>query len=242
MSMNMRKKAGLLAVVAMLTISISAGAADNPNNLMITADSLSYDGTSGKADAVGNVVITQADKTMTGASGWYNVKTREADLNGGVSMIGTDMAMAASSVHSFNDNQFQAKGNVHLQRQNRQIYGDTVDYNTATEYGLVTGNARLIADGTTLTGNTVEGWMKEIRAVANGNVTFDSPARNASGSADHATYTQTPNQDDGVVLLTGNAKAVQNGNVINAPELKVTLSDNSAETMGGRSTLIIVPR
>ena len=196
--MNMRKKAGLLAVVAMLTLSISAGAADNPNNLMITADSLSYDGTSGKADAVGNVVITQADKTMTGASGWYNVKTREADLNGGVSMIGTDMAMAASSVHSFNDNQFQAKGNVHLQRQNRQIYGDTVDYNTATEYGLVTGNARLIADGTTLTGNTVEGWMKEIRAVANGNVTFDSPARNASGSADHATYTQTPNQDDGL--------------------------------------------
>ena len=66
--MNMRKKAGLLAVEAMLTLSISAGAADNPNNLMITADSLSYDGTSGKADAVGNVVITQADKTMTGAS------------------------------------------------------------------------------------------------------------------------------------------------------------------------------
>ena len=108
--MNMRKKAGLLAVVAMLTLSISAGAADNPNNLMITADSLSYDGTSGKADAVGNVVITQADKTMTGASGWYNVKTREADLNGGVSMIGTDMAMAASSVHSFNDNRILNSG------------------------------------------------------------------------------------------------------------------------------------
>jgi len=35
--------------------------------------------------------------------------------------------------------------------------------------------------------------------------------------------------------------AVQNGNVLNAPELKIRLADDSAETLGGRSTLIIVP-
>ena len=62
-----------------------------------------------------------------------------------------------------------------LQRSDRQIFGDKVEYNTDTEYGLVSGNARLIAEGTTLTGNQVEGWLKEIRAVAQGDVTFSNP-------------------------------------------------------------------
>ena len=149
--------------------------------------------------------------------------------------------MSAQSVHSINDNQFSATGDVHLQRNDRQIFGDSVEYNSDTEYGKVLGNARLIAEGTTLTGNQVEGWLKEIRAVAQGDVTFNNPDRNVSGSADRATYTQTPNQNDGVVLLTGSAHAVQNGNVLNAPELKLYLNDNSAETLGGRSTLVISP-
>ena len=31
------------------------------------------------------------------------------------------------------------------------------------------------------------------------------------------------------------------GNVRKAPELKIRLADDSAETLGGRSTLVIVP-
>ena len=173
--------------------------------------------------------------------GWYNTKTQEANLDGGVSMIGSDMAMSAQAVHSYNNNKFTANGSVHLQRADRQIFGDSVEYNSDTEYGKVVGNAKLIAEGTTLTGNQVEGWLKEIRAVAQGGVTFNNPDKNVSGSADRATYTQTPNQNDGVVLLTGSAHAVQNGNVLNAPELKLYLKDNSAETLGGRSTLVITP-
>ena len=102
-------------------------------------------------------------------------KTQEASLEGGVSLIGSDMAMSAQSVHSYNNNKFTASGGVHLQRGDRQIFGDSVEYSTDSEYGLVSGNARLIAEGTTLTGNQVEGWMKEIRAVAQGNVTFNNP-------------------------------------------------------------------
>lgn len=230
----------LAVISAMMLLSVTAWAA-NEGPLTISADTLSYDGNTGRAEASGNVVITQQDKTITGANGWYNTKTREASLDGGVSLIGSNMAMSAQSVHSINDNQFSATGDVHLQRDDRQIFGDSVEYNSDTEYGKVLGNARLIAEGTTLTGNQVEGWLKEIRAVAQGDVTFNNPDRNVSGSADRATYTQTPNQNDGVVLLTGSAHAVQNGNVLNAPELKLYLNDNSAETLGGRSTLVISP-
>ena len=238
--MNKKQYMGLAVISAMMLLSVTAWAA-NEGPLTISADTLSYDGNTGRAEASGNVVITQQDKTITGANGWYNTKTREASLDGGVSLIGSNMAMSAQSVHSINDNQFSATGNVHLQRDDRQIFGDSVEYNSDTEYGKVLGNARLIAEGTTLTGNQVEGWLKEIRAVAQGDVTFNNPDRNVSGSADRATYTQTPNQNDGVVLLTGSAHAVQNGNVLNAPELKLYLNDNSAETLGGRSTLVITP-
>ena len=238
--MKKKQYMGLAVISAMMMLSVTAWAA-NEGPLTISADTLSYDGNTGRAEASGNVVITQQDKTITGANGWYNTKTREASLDGGVSLIGSNMAMSAQSVHSINDNQFSATGNVHLQRDDRQIFGDSVEYNSDTEYGKVLGNARLIAEGTTLTGNQVEGWLKEIRAVAQGDVTFNNPDRNVSGSADRATYTQTPNQNDGVVLLTGSAHAVQNGNVLNAPELKLYLNDNSAETLGGRSTLVISP-
>mgnify|MGYP001001285732 FL=1 len=238
--MNKKQYMGLAVISAMMLLSVTAWAA-NEGPLTISADTLSYDGNTGRAEASGNVVITQQDKMITGANGWYNTKTREASLDGGVSLIGSNMAMSAQSVHSINDNQFSATGNVHLQRDDRQIFGDSVEYNSDTEYGKVLGNARLIAEGTTLTGNQVEGWLKEIRAVAQGDVTFNNPDRNVSGSADRATYTQTPNQNDGVVLLTGSAHAVQNGNVLNAPELKLYLNDNSAETLGGRSTLVISP-
>ena len=238
--MNKKKYMGLAVISAMMMLSVTAWAA-NEGPLTISADTLSYDGNTGRAEASGNVVITQQDKTMTGANGWYNTKTREASLEGGVSMIGDNMSMSAQSVHSVNDNQFTAEGDVHLQRDDRQIFGDSVEYNSDTEYGKVVGNAKLIVEGTTLTGNQVEGWLKEIRAVAQGSVTFNNPDKNVSGSADRATYTQTPNQNDGVVLLTGSAHAVQNGNVLNAPELKLYLKDNSAETLGGRSTLVITP-
>ena len=141
--MNKKKQIGMAILAMLMTASVTAWAANDP--LTISADTLSYDGNTGRADANGNVVITQADKTMTGANGWYNTKTQEANLDGGVSRSGSDMAMSAQSVHSYNNNKFIANGGVHLQRSDRQIFGDKVEYNTDTEYGLVSGNALLIA-------------------------------------------------------------------------------------------------
>ena len=108
--MNKKKQIGMAILAVLMTASVTVWAANDP--LTISADTLSYDGNSGRADATGNVVITQADKTMTGAKGWYNTKTQEANLDGGVSMIGSDMAMSAQAVHSYNNNKFTANGSV----------------------------------------------------------------------------------------------------------------------------------
>lgn len=238
------KKIKTMALIlgAMAAMSASVLAAADNGSLTISADRMTYDGATGRASVDGDVVIIKDDKTMTGASGWYDVKSGEASLSGGVSMIGSNTSMAAESIHSYNNTQLEATGNVHLQKDDRQIFGDKVTYNTESGYGQVNGSGRLVVGDSVLTGDSIEGWLNEIRAVANGNVTLSSPSKNVSASADQATYTQTPGQNDGVAYLTGNAHAVQNGNVLNAPELRLQLSDNSAETIGGRSTLIIAPK
>ena len=211
-------------------------------NIMITADQLTYDGISGRAEAKGSVVITKDDKTMTGASGWYNTKGEEGFLTGGVSMIGNNMSMAAGEVHVLHNHQFDATGNVHLQKDDRQLFGDQVNYNTETGYGEIIGHGQLVMADNVLTGQHITAFTNQISATAKGNVTLSSASRNVNATADEAVYTQTPNQNDGVAYLKGNARAVQNGNVLEAPELKIELSDNSAETLGGRSTLIITPK
>lgn len=237
----MKRKQSWIAAALVASAIMMMGAAPQ-NDVVITADNLSYNGQTGRADGTGNLVITDGDKTMTGASGWYNVRTKAGEVSGGVSVIGTDLAMSADRVQTKNDKEFTAYGKVHLQKDDKQVFGETVTYNTETEFGDVLGNGRVVAEGTTLTGDHIQGWMKEIRAIAQGNVTFANPARQVSGSADQATYTQTPNKQDGVVVLTGNARAIQNGNLINAPVLTIHLDNNSAETSGGRSTLVIVPQ
>lgn len=231
-------------VGGVMTIPVWAAPADTrqAGSIMITADQLTYDGSTGRAEAKGSVVITKDDKTLTGASGWYNTKSEEGFLTGGVSMIGTNMSMAAGEVHSLQNRQFDATGDVHLQKDDRQLYGDRVNYNTETGYGEIIGNGKLIMADNVLTGQRIEAYTNQISATATGGVTLSSTSRNVNATADSAVYSQTPNQNDGVAYLKGNAKAVQNGNVLEAPELKITLSDNSAETLGGRSTLIITPK
>ena len=63
-------------------------------------------------------------------------------MSGGVSMIGSDTSLSAQTLHSTNNEQLQATGNVRLQKENKQVFGDTVTYNTKTEYGTSRGNAK----------------------------------------------------------------------------------------------------
>lgn len=237
--MNVKRIALSAMVMGALVLPMAMAA---QSSLTITADQLSYDGKAGKATAKGSVVITKDDKTMVGAEGWYDVNRGEAFLTGGVSMIGNNMSMAAGEVHTYDNQDVSATGSVRLQKDDRQIFGDSVRYNTSSGYGVIEGNGRLVVEDNVITGNRIEAWTNAIEAVAEGNVTLHSSSRNIDGSADRAVYTQTPGENDGVARLIGNAYAVQNGNILNAPELRLELKDNSAETFGGRSTLVITPK
>ena len=76
----------------------------------------------------------------------------------------------------------------------------------------------------------IDAWFKQIKAIGTGNVHIESPAENLVAYANQAVYTQTPGQNDGVVHLTGNVNATQNGNSLNGDNVDIRLADNSVQT------------
>lgn len=208
-----KKLAAAALMGAMILPAAGALAADNNGNpaVSVTADTLEYNGKTQVATATGNVVIVRDQATMTGNKAVYNLKTAEADMEGNVSVQQPDMQLNADKVHSTNKNYVVATGSVRGVYGDKKVNGDKVEYYLDQDYGIVTGNVHI-----------------------------ESPAENLIAYANQAVYTQTPGQNDGVVHLTGDVNATQNGNSLNGDNVDIRLADNSVQTRS-RSTIVIVP-
>ena len=108
------------------------------------------------------------------------------------------------------------------------------------DYGIVTGNGYMEAQGSQMWADRIDAWTKKILAVGTGSVHIESPKDNLSAYANKAAYTQTPGVNDGVINLFGDVHATQNGSSLNGDNIQIRLADDSAQAMS-RSTLIIVP-
>ena len=207
----------------------------------ITADVLTYNGKTKVATAQGHVVIHGNDgETMTGDHGEYRFEDRSAYLTGKVHYAKGESTMDAETVHLSRDKTVTGTGGVSAYdaENKRTLRGDRVSYNSETGYGRVEGNGFVETPDGSMTAPLIEGNSKEIRVVATGGVNFESKAHKIVGSGDEAVYTKTPDKEDGKVVLTGNARATQNGNTFEGPELVFTAEDNMVETRG-RSKLVI---
>ncbi len=225
----------------MLVPSLGIGAEDtHTSSVSVTADTLVYDGKTQIATATGNVVIVRDQATMTGNKASYNLKTAEADMEGNVAVQQPDMQLNADKIHSTNRNYIVAAGSVRGVYNDKKVNGDQVEYYLDKDYGIITGNGYLEAQGSQLWADHIDAWFKEIRAVGQGNVHIESPADNLTAYAKQAVYTQTPNVNDGVIHLTGNVHAEQKGNTLNGDNVVIRLADNSVQTMT-RSTVVILP-
>jgi lipopolysaccharide export system protein LptA len=229
----------LMGVMIIPAVGIIAADKDNPS-VSVTADKLSFDGKSYVATATGNVVILRDQAKMTGNKAVYNLKSAEADMEGNVSVEQPNMHLTSAKLHSTNKNYVVATGNVVGVYEDKKMHGDKVEYHLDQNYGIITGNGYLEAQGAQLWADTINGWFKEIRAIGTGNVHIESPADNLIAYGNQAVYTQTPNQKDGIIHLTGNVQANQNGNSLTGDNVEIRLADNSVQTMS-RSTVVIVP-
>ena len=220
---------------SLLLFSLTAAGADAAE---ITADVLTYNGVRKVASAQGNLVIKDADAVMTGSSGEYHFDDRSAYLTGGVTYQKADTSLTAAAVSLSGDQTLHGTGSVVIHDGERSLYGDDVTYNSNTGYGLAEGSARVEMPDGTIAAPRMEGNLKEIRLTATGGVHIVSDAHQMTADGDTAVYTNSPNADEGRIVLTGSATATQNGNTFSGPELDMDLRNNMVATKG-RSTLII---
>lgn len=238
----MRKKILTTALAGFMLVPVlGIGAEDaHTSSVSVTADTLMYDGKTQVATATGNVVIVRDQATMTGNKASYNLKTAEADMEGNVAVQQPDMQLNADKIHSTNRNYIVATGSVRGVYSDKKVNGDKVEYYLDQNYGIVSGNGYLEAQGSQMWADHIDAWFKEVRAVGQGNVHIESPMDSLTAYATQAVYTQTPNVHDGVIHLTGDVHATQKGNSLNGDNVVIRLADNSVQTMS-RSTVVILP-
>lgn len=196
-----------LLLLSMLFSGSTFAAKDAP--VQLSAEMIEYNAQQKFVQAKGNVIITQEETTLTGPYAEYRNETGIAMVNGG-------MTMSSPTI---------------------RLTGERVEYNTASGTGAVTGQPRMEdKDGAWMTGNKIDFYAKEDRAVVSGNVHVVHPGRQIDATADSATYYGKERK----VVLSGNARAVQEGNTLVGETLTIYMNNRTMNAQGG-TRLIIIP-
>lgn len=128
-------------------------------------------------------------------------------------------------------------GGISISTKTITLTGERVDYNTNSGVGAVTGEPRMENnEGAWLTGDKVDFFVKEDRAEVVGNVHIVHPGRQIDAVADHATYYGK----DSKVVLTGHARAIQEGNTLVGDTLTIYMNDKTMDAQGN-TKLVIIP-
>lgn len=229
----------MLAAAAALSLGLTAGAlAAEPNRFSVAADELEYDIASGEGEARGSVVIADELGTATGDYARFNSKTKSGLLRGSVVADREDAHITCEEFIAHNENDVTAQGGAVLTKDGKSLHADRVDYFKLRGYAETVGSwARLTdADGSVMNASKIDYDMNSGLAHAYDGVTFESPARKMSGSADNAVY---DSKAGGTVELIGNAQAVQDGNSVRGNKLRLT--NSSVASADGGVRIIYIP-
>lgn len=215
----------LLTTAACFILTGTLYAADS-KPVELNANTVEYDTQTGLITATGSVKMIQDGAVLTGASAQYNSKTQEGFVTGGVVADKADMHMTAATIKTSGANHMIATGNVVVVKADKTLTGPQIDYYPDTDYAVIESNARVTMTDGTFTSDRMEAYLKENRLIGTGNVHIVSPPRNLDAVGDQATYY---GQDDGKVILTGNAVATQNNNTLRSNKLTIYLAGGKAD-------------
>lgn len=230
-----------LALVLVLSCSVftSLQAAPQQQPVELEADSIDYDSNQGVMVANGNVRMVQNSAVMTGAHAEYNSKTKEAYITGGVEVVKEDATLHSAEIRSYDNTHLVATGDPVLTKGDSTLIGPQIDYYSDKQYAKVTGAGKLTTADSVMTANQIESFFSENRAVAQGDVHIVSATRNIDAVSDQAVYYGNKGED-GKTVLTGNARAVQDGNVLTGNVMTLYLDRKNIDVQG-RSKLVIIP-
>lgn len=237
----MKHKVANIAVALLLSFQAVAPLQAAQNKpVELSADTIEYDSVQGIMTAEGNVHMVQEDAVMTGSRVEYNSKTKEGHLTGGVKVVKDNATLVAADLRSFNNTHMVATGDPVLTKGESTLMGPSIDYDSAKQYAIVTGWAKLTMPDNVMTANQIESFFAEDRAVAEGNVHIVSPVRKLDATSDQAVYYGAKG-NQGKTILSGNVRAVQDGNVLTGNTMTLYL-DNKVIDVQGRSKLVIIPQ
>jgi len=240
---KINKTVSILTVLLVLTASAAIYAAPKNAPVEMTADTIEYDSAKGLMVAQGGVKIIQDTATITGAQAEYNTKTKEAYVTGGVKAVDGDTTLTAAEVRSYDNTHLIAAGDALLIKGDSQLTGPAIEYFSDREYALVNGWAKLTTPDGVMTAKQVEAFTREDRAIGTGNVHIVSDTHKLDATADQAVYYGAKAaQNANKVILTGNARAVQDGNTLTGNTLTIYLDGKAMEASGGRNKLVIKPQ
>ncbi len=238
------KLAGMLLVLALSFSVVPQIYAAQNKPVELTADTIDYDSVKGIVTAQGGVRVTQENAVLTGASAEYNTKTQETYITGGVKAVKDDAVLTCAEVRSYDNTHLVATGDALLVKGDNSLSGPKIDYYSDKDYAIVPANGHLTTPDGFMTADKIEAFLKEDRAVSTGNVHVVSDVRKLDATSDVAVYygAKYAAQDErGKVVLTGNARAVQDGNVLTGNTLTIRLDDKAMDAQG-RTKLVIVPK
>lgn len=242
MSIVSYRKTGLAIVLAGL-LSVSAAvrttAQDTPVDM--SADTIEYDSAQGLMIAQGGVKMVRDHAVLTGSSAQYNMKTKEVLITGGVIVVKDNARLTAAEVHSYDDNHIVAIGNVVVTKGADQLTGPRVEYFSDKDYAFVPANGKLLTVDGWMTADTIESFFKENRMVGDGHVHIVSDTRKVDAVSDHAVYYGSQGANGGKAVLTGNARAIQNGNILRGNVLTIYMADKPADAQKP-APLVIEPQ
>jgi len=237
----MKHKVANIALALLLSFQVVAPLQAAQNKpVELSADTIEYDSVQGIMTAQGNVYMVQDNAVMTGARVEYNSKTKEGHITGGVKVVKDNATLVAADLRSFNNTHMVATGDPVLTKGDSTLMGPSIDYDSDKQYAIVTGWAKLTMPEQVMTANQIESFFGEERAVAEGNVHIVSPPRKLDATAEQAVY-YGGKGNQGKTILSGNARAMQDGNVLTGNTMTLYL-DNKVIDVQGRSKLVIIPQ
>jgi len=239
--MSRRLKIFVLAIL--LSFGTAAAiCAETPNSpVEMNADTIEYDTVQGIMNAQGSVKITRNKAVLTGPNAQYNTKTKESLMTGGVKVVREDTTLTAAEVRSYDDNYLVATGQAVLVKADSTLAGPKIEHWVDKQYSLVTGGARMTMPDGWMTANKVEAFHTEDRAVGTGEVHIVSDTRKLDATSDQAVYYGAKTGQQGKTVLTGNARAVQDGNILTGNTLTIYLDDKAMDAQG-RPKLVVKPQ
>lgn len=231
----------IIALAVILSLAAATGiSAPTDKPVELTADTIDYDAKTGVMNAQGSVKLVRDKAVLTGQSAQYNTKSKESYVTGGVKVVREDTTLTAAEVRSYNDNYLVATGDAVLTKGENTVAGPKIEHWIDRQYSLVPANARMTMPDGWLTTDRLESFHGEDRAVAQGSVHIVSDKRSLDATSDQAVYYGSKTAQ-GKVVMTGNARAVQEGNVLTGKTLTIYLDDKAMDAQG-RPQLIVKPQ